>query len=124
RFLRRVRGLNAPAIVQMLKNKGLIRSSADGGAGGLGLRLRNLRVARRLPLAKVAHSVGISVGFLSAIERSQMSPSVGTLRKLARFYKTNILDFFEPGGANSHLVRPEKRKVLHAGPGVQMELLA
>jgi DNA-binding transcriptional MerR regulator/quercetin dioxygenase-like cupin family protein len=124
RFLRRVRGLNAPAIVQALKNKGLLRSPVDGAAGGLGLRLRNLRTARHLPLVKVANSVGISVGFLSAIERSQMSASVGTLRKLARFYKTNILDFFEPGGANPHLVRPEKRKVLQAGPGVRMELLA
>ena len=94
RFLRRVRGLNAPAIVQALKNKGLVRSPVDGAAGGLGLRLRNLRTARHLPLVKVANSVGISVGFLSAIERSQMSASVGTLRKLARFYKTNILDFF------------------------------
>ena len=53
-----------------------------------------------------------------------MSGSVGTLRKLARFYKTNILDFFDATGAASRQVRPEQRKVLKAGPGVQMELLA
>ena len=68
--------------------------------------------------------MGVSVGFLSALERSQMSASIGTLRKLARFYKTNILDFFDAKTSNSHLVRPEKRKVLEAGPGVRMELLA
>ena len=72
----------------------------------------------------MADSVGISVGFLSAIERSQMSASVGTLRKLARFYKTNILEFFDPTASNPHLVHPQKRKVLEAGPGVRMELLA
>jgi DNA-binding transcriptional MerR regulator/quercetin dioxygenase-like cupin family protein len=124
RFLRRVRGLNAPAIVQLMKRRGTLRASPDGAGGGIGLRLRNLRARRGLSLASVAQAVGISVGFLSAIERAQMSASVGTLRKLARFYKTNILDFFDPSQANPHLVRPERRKVLEAGPGVRMELLA
>ena len=55
-------------------------------------------------------AVGISVGFLSALERSQMSGSVGTLRKLARFYKTNILDFFDATGASSRQVQPEQQK--------------
>ncbi|HKW26497.1 MAG TPA: cupin domain-containing protein [Terriglobales bacterium] len=124
RFLRRVRGLNAPAIVQLLKRNGVLRTSPDGAGGGIGLRLRNLRQRRNLSLADVAGNVGISVGFLSAIERGQMSASIGTLRKLARFYKTNILDFFDPSESNPHLVRPERRKVLEAGPGVRMELLA
>jgi quercetin dioxygenase-like cupin family protein len=53
-----------------------------------------------------------------------MSGSVGTLRKLARFYKTNILDFFDANGASSRQVRPSQRKVLEAGTGVRMELLA
>ncbi len=53
-----------------------------------------------------------------------MSASVGTLRKLARFYKTNILDFFDAHESRSRQVRPAQRKVLRAGPGVQMELLA
>jgi len=123
RFLRRVRGMNAPAIVQMLKSKGLVRVST-AGTGGIGLRLRNLRVQRGLSLGAVAKTVGISLGFLSAIERSQMSASVGTLRKLARFYKTNILEFFDPSKSNPNLVRPAMRKVLEAGPGVRMELLA
>ena len=123
RFLRRVRGMNAPAIVQMLKSKGLVRAST-AGTGGIGLRLRNLRVQRGQSLGAVAKTVGISLGFLSAIERSQMSASVGTLRKLARFYKTNILEFFDPSKSNPNLVRPAMRKVLEAGPGVRMELLA
>jgi DNA-binding transcriptional MerR regulator/quercetin dioxygenase-like cupin family protein len=123
RFLRKVRGLNAPAIVQLLKREGLVHG-APNGAGAIGARLRQLRSQRQLPLAEVAEAAEISVGFLSALERSQMSASVGTLRKLARFYKTNILDFYGAGEPSSRLVPPEKRKVLPAGPGVQMELLA
>lgn len=124
RFLRKVHGLNAAAIVQMLKRDGLLRAAPNGASNGIGTRLRQLRTRRRLGLAPVAKAVGISVGFLSALERSRMSASVSTLRKLARFYKTNILGFFDPAESNIRLVSPDKRKVLEAGPGVRMELLA
>jgi DNA-binding transcriptional MerR regulator/quercetin dioxygenase-like cupin family protein len=124
RFMRKVRGMNAPAIVELLRREGRARPAGDGGAGAIGSHLRQLRSKRRLSLAQVAKTVGISVGFLSALERSQMSGSVGTLRKLARFYKTNILDFFDATGASSRQVQPNQRKVLQAGPGVRMELLA
>jgi DNA-binding transcriptional MerR regulator/quercetin dioxygenase-like cupin family protein len=124
RFLRKVRGLNAAAIVELLRREGRARRAADGSALAIGSHLRQLRSKRKLSLAQVAKTVGISVGFLSALERSQMSGSVGTLRKLARFYKTNILDFFDATGASSRQVQPAQRKVLEAGPGVRMELLA
>jgi len=124
RFLRKVRGLNAAAIVQLLKREGKVRPATNGNPGAIGAHLRQLRERRSLSLAQVAQAVGISVGFLSALERSQMSGSVGTLRKLARFYKTNILDFFDAGGSSSRQVRPTDRKILEAGEGVRMELLA
>jgi DNA-binding transcriptional MerR regulator/quercetin dioxygenase-like cupin family protein len=124
RFLRKVRGLNAAAIVQLLKREGKVRPAADGNAGAIGAHLRQLRAKKGLSLAQVASAVGVSVGFLSALERSQMSGSVGTLRKLARFYKTNILEFYDASGTNSRRVRPSERKVLEAGDGVKMELLA
>ncbi len=124
RFLRRVRGLNAPAIVQLLRRNGRLRPVPHAGTRGIGVRLRQLRTRRGLSLAQVAKTVGISVGFLSALERSQMSASVSTLRKLASFYQTNILGFFDPADSGIRLVSPGKRKVLEAGPGVSMELLA
>ena len=124
RYLRRVRGLNAPAIVQLLKREGVLRGAQNGTASAVGVHLRQLRNQRGLSLAEVANAVGISVGFLSALERSRMAASIGTLRKLTRYYKTNILDFFDASESNSPLVSPEKRKVLQAGPGVRMELLA
>ncbi len=126
RFLRRVRGLNSPAIVHVLKNQGMLRGAtrADDGSGSLGLRLRRLRLDRGSSLAAAARAIDISPGFLSALERGQMSAAVGTLRKLALFYNINILDLFEPTPANPRLVRPAERKLLQAGPGVRMELLA
>jgi DNA-binding transcriptional MerR regulator/quercetin dioxygenase-like cupin family protein len=124
RYLRKVRGLNAAAIVQMLKREGAIKPDGGRGVASVGPRLRRLRAKRGVNLAEVAAAAGISIGFLSALERSQMSASVGTLRRLARYYRTNILDFFDATELNTRLVRPPKRKVLEAGPGVRMELLA
>jgi len=124
RFLRKVRGLNAPAIVQLLQREGHVQPSSGGAKKAIGVHLRELRQRRHLSLAQVASSAGISVGFLSALERSHMSASVSTLRKLARFYKTNILDFFDAAESNGRLVSPDNRKILQAGPGVRMELLA
>jgi len=124
RFLRRVRGLNAPAIVQLLKREGSVRTTRSNGSNASVKKLRRLRLQRGLSLVQVAEAVDISVGFLSALERSQMSASVGTLRKLARFYDTNVLEFFGTAEAGSNVITPAKRKILEAGPGVRMELLA
>jgi DNA-binding transcriptional MerR regulator/quercetin dioxygenase-like cupin family protein len=124
RYLSRVRGMNAPAIVELMKSKGELKSHRNGADNNLGIRLRLVRSSRGLSLADVAKEVGISVGFLSAIERSAMGASVATLRNLAKFYQLNILDFFDQSGARQYLVRPAERRQLEASDGVRMELLA
>ncbi len=129
RYLRKERGLNAPAIVDLLRRGGDLpfvqpESNSNNGAPNIGRLLRDVRTERNLSLSAVAEKVGISVGFLSALERSHMSASIATLRKLARFYRINILDLFEPSETNPYLVRPKDRKVLAGGKGVRMELLA
>ena len=53
-----------------------------------------------------------------------MRCSVGTLRRIARFYKTNIMSLFETNGDAQRLVRVSDRKVLETSPDVRMELLA
>jgi quercetin dioxygenase-like cupin family protein len=53
-----------------------------------------------------------------------MRASLATLRRIARYYRTNILSFFEPAKENSRLVRPGGRKILETTEGVRMELLA
>src|SRR5205085_4281473 len=54
RFLRRVRGLNAPAIVQLLKRDGQVKPTRDGAGAAIGIRLRQLRTRRGLSLAQVS----------------------------------------------------------------------
>lgn len=122
-FLRRARGLNPAAILHVLKRQGIVPVPAEA-ASLPGQRFRRLRARRGLSLAQVARATGVSVGFLSALERGQMRASVGTLRRIARFYHTSILSFFQAAGENPRLVRPEQRKILQTESGVRMELLA
>ena len=122
-FLRRARGLNPAAIVHVLKRQGVVAAPAEIPQMP-GQRFRRLRTRRGLSLAQVARATGVSVGFLSALERGQMRSSVATLRRIARFYRTNILSLFEAAGENPRLVRPAQRKILETTPDVRMELLA
>src|ERR1700747_2930753 len=59
RFLRKVRGLNAAAIVQLLKREGMVHPATDGNSGAIGGHLRQLRSRRKLSLSQVASAVGI-----------------------------------------------------------------
>jgi DNA-binding transcriptional MerR regulator len=122
-FLRRARGLNPAAIVHVLKRQGMVSAPAESPVLP-GQRFRRLRTRRGLSLAQVARATKVSVGFLSALERGQMRSSVSTLRRIARFYRTNILSLFETAAENPRIVRNNQRKILETTPGVRMELLA
>ena len=126
-YFRRMRGLNAPAILDRLKQEGFLNNHNANSVPeqpALGPHLRRLRLQRAESLATVAKAVDVSVGFLSNLERSQSGASVGIMRRLAQYYGLNILDFFGDSAASSPLIRPEERRVLQSGEGVQMELLA
>jgi DNA-binding transcriptional MerR regulator/uncharacterized cupin superfamily protein len=126
-YLRRVQGLNAPAILNQLRQEGLLNHRAAGPAeqqSSIGPQFRKLRLHRGESLATVANAVGVSIGFLSNLERSQSGASISIMRKLAQYYGLNILDLFNPIDGTGPLVRPGDRKTLEGGPGVRMELLA
>jgi DNA-binding transcriptional MerR regulator/mannose-6-phosphate isomerase-like protein (cupin superfamily) len=122
-FLRRARGLNPAAIVHVLKRQGVVSVPAESVLSP-GQRFRRLRQKRNLSLVQVARATGVSVGFLSALERGQMRASVATLSRIAKFYRTNLLSFFDSSKKNSRFVPPGERRVLETTKGVRMELLA
>src|SRR5215475_4313711 len=93
-FLRRARGLNPAAIVHVLKHQGVVSVPAESVLSP-GQRFRRLRQRRSLSLLQVARATGVSVGFLSSLERGQMRASVATLTRIARFYRTNLFSFFD-----------------------------
>lgn len=66
----------------------------------LGERIRELRLSRNLTLKQVAEDTGLSVSFLSMVERNQVSISVDNLEKLARYYQVHMVYFFAESDHN------------------------
>lgn len=58
----------------------------------LGSELRRLRKSRRFTLANVGKETGLSVSFLSDVERGRTKPSLDTLEKLAACYGLSVND--------------------------------
>lgn len=58
--------------------------------GDVGERLRSLRTARRVTLARVSADTGISVSTLSRLESGQRKPTLELLMPLARIYGVTL----------------------------------
>ncbi len=128
-YLRTVKGVNPAGIAAMLCNE--VRADAPeplsaqkAKRSGIAHRLARLRHELGLTLAEVASQTGVSVSFLSSLERGYSSASIATLQKLAKLYKTNVLSFFANEDSSRRLVRSRDRKVLKPNAGVEMDLLA
>lgn len=60
-----------------------------------GKRLRSIRKVRDLSQESFAEILGISVDFLSLIERGVNSPSFDTLEKMAKSLRVQVKDLFD-----------------------------
>ena len=60
----------------------------------LGKRLRDTRKAAGLSQELLAEKAGISVDFISMIERGKRSPSIETIEKLSKALHIEISDLF------------------------------
>lgn len=127
KYLRNVKRMNLAGVAHAMgseANNNRPRQTRRKKSGGIGRQLARLRHQQRLTLAEVARKTGLSVSFLSSLERGQANASIATLQKLAHLYRTNVLSLFGGQEAENRLVRPRDRRVLQPHPGVDMELLA
>jgi DNA-binding transcriptional MerR regulator len=125
-YLRRTRGLNAPAILEQLRGEKLLEGGAPAANKSrlIGKHLRELREERGLSLAEVAKAVEISTGFLSNLERSQTGVSLGIMHRLAQYYGTTLSAIYYESDSPGPFIPKGKGRRLAAGDGVHMELLA
>jgi transcriptional regulator with XRE-family HTH domain len=77
----------------------------------LSQRLRALRHEKGMPLREMAEASGVSVSFLSQVERGTASPSIGTLIRMARALGETVSSLFEPR-SQARLVRADERPTL------------
>jgi DNA-binding transcriptional MerR regulator/quercetin dioxygenase-like cupin family protein len=122
-FLRRIKGVNPSGIAHMRREDTELRAVATESDMSVAARLVALREKRGLSRAEAASLAGLTAGTVKSIEDGTTTPSVATLQKLARMYRTNVLSLYEMGQAPRRLVRPQDRGVL-SERGVRMELLA
>ena len=101
----------------------------DTGAGSfLGSGIRELRKARNQTLQNLADASGLSVGYISLIERNLATPSIKALHDIAQVLGVNISWFFPESnlgteGERSYIVREENRRTLNLGLGICDQLL-
>jgi transcriptional regulator with XRE-family HTH domain len=110
--------------------EGIDELDTSGEESQIGEQIRELRRIKRLTLFQLAESVGVSVGYLSQIERNRSKLPIGTLRKICDALGVHMSWFFPTGdkGAESErnfIVRaPNRRRMSFTGLGINEELLS
>lgn len=95
----------------------------------IGGQIRELRKVKGLTLQHVADAAGISVGYLSQIERNQSKLPIGVLRRICSALGVHMNWFFQiteaPDSEREWIVRAsDRRRLSFTGTGVHEELLS
>jgi transcriptional regulator with XRE-family HTH domain len=94
----------------------------------VGPEIRGLRKARNLTLSQLAEASGLSVGYLSMVERQQAMPSIKSLLSIARALGVTIGWFFEADTVRPQehglIVRRSRRRRIDFSAGIVDELLS
>jgi DNA-binding transcriptional MerR regulator/quercetin dioxygenase-like cupin family protein len=123
RRLRQVDRLNAPGIRRVLRTT--VTAGHDAERRLDGRPLRRLREELGLSLREASERTGLSVSFLSAVERGTSGATIATLQRLTAAYGTTLNDLFGGRDASARLVRGSERPVLMLGDAsVRIEQLA
>ena len=128
KHLRKSEGLNFAAIRKQIGAPA--RPPADESpdteaANATGERLRRLRSRSHKTLKEVSEATGLSISFISALERGGSGASVASLRLLAEAYGVNMREVFGADlDQSSPLVRGEERPVMQWDNGVRFEEMA
>ena len=120
---------------RMLHDQSLCRKDATSPATAgevsevVGEEIRHLRNAREIKLSELSEASGLSVGYLSQIERGISSPSIKALHSISRALDVTISWFFKDvdtsnSAERQYVVRAEKRRNLHFEGGITDELLS
>jgi transcriptional regulator with XRE-family HTH domain len=96
----------------------------------IGEQIRELRVIKRLTLQQLAEMVGVSVGYLSQIERNRSKLPIGTLRRICDVLGVHMSWFFPstpsgPPEERAFIVRARNRRSMSfTGLGINEQLLS
>lgn len=130
-----------------------IRSNLESTALSLGEKIRDIRKTRKMTITQLANSTGLTPSMISQVERSIISPSIETLKKIGNTLEIPLsllfedMDHFTPAptvplinqmtgmelflsqlpplnlNGHSPVVHEGHRKVLSPGKGIRFYLL-
>jgi transcriptional regulator with XRE-family HTH domain len=107
--------LFAEAVRSLHPGSGYEGDTAGWESPRIGSTLRALRKQRGWTLRESARRSGLSVAFISEVERDLVSPSVASLSRLASALGVRISDLFDRPVTHGRLVRVADRRVIRYG---------
>jgi transcriptional regulator with XRE-family HTH domain len=81
----------------------------------IGEKIKLLRLSKNMTIKKLATKTGLSVGFISNVERDVNSPTISSLQKICQALDTDMADFFTTIKNSSLIMRKENRQLLQSG---------
>ncbi|MCL1974843.1 MAG: XRE family transcriptional regulator [Firmicutes bacterium] len=81
----------------------------------IGEKIRLLRLSKNMTIKKLANKTGLSVGFISNVERDVNSPTISSFQKICQALDEDMADFFIKINNSSHIMRKEHRQKLQSG---------
>lgn len=86
----------------------------------IGLRIKNLRNEKKYTLKYVSENTGLSIGFLSQLERGMTSIAIDSLDKIAKLLDVELSSFFnmESKTKDCHIVRRYEHKANVVNPEI------
>lgn len=127
KYLREVMKMSLPSVGRLIREQCADvghHSEPSSRSAEIGRRLRALRTRKGITLREIAQECGVSISFLSLLERGMTNIAVDKLRRLASAYGTTVGELVAPeGDIQRKQVKPAERPYLETG-GVRIENLS
>ena len=85
----------------------------------LGEKIKFYRKDKGLTLKELSQITGLSVGFISNIERNQNSPSVSNLQQICTALNVNLMEIIQDGSEKTPVLRKQERKEIFSSKSEQ-----
>lgn len=79
--------------------------------------IKEIRKSKGLTLKQMSNDLGLSIGFLSNLERNINSPTLDSLQRICEYLKINIIDLLEGSPKKELLVKKGDRRIIFEKEG-------
>lgn len=83
----------------------------------IGEKLRKLRKGKNITLKELARKSGLSVSFISNLERDLCSPTIDNLQKICEAMELSIVSLLDEKKRDGNVIRAKERQVLYKQDG-------